>query len=158
MSLKKGYSQKTVSDNISMLIREGKPRNQAIAIALENARKEYFKRFPQGFLPPHLRRKNPVPLSKTTLLKKGAALYEDFTGHSAEIVRVIDKPQIPDALVVIGSCDGILYTTVRDGVTERYIHEFKTKSKPVFAVSPDGKQIFLLGGSFDFTERGIVDR
>lgn len=90
-------------------------------------------------------------------LAQASKLYSDFSGHEAEFAREVDAPIAPRVGIVIGYCDGILYSTVRDGKKEDYIHEFAKADRPLFVVSEDGKQIMLYGGNFRFTERGIVD-
>lgn len=116
-----------------------------------------------------MRKRNPVPPSsrlraKATLraseraeFERAARLYADFSGHDAGPLARVPYPQRPKVAIVVGYCDGVLYSTVRDGVKEKYIHQFKAKDRPLFLVSPDGKQLILYGGNFDFTERGIVD-
>lgn len=92
------------------------------------------------------------------LLKKGARLFEEFSGHDAEVIGRVKAPTIPRVLVQIGKIDFIGYRTMRDGEREKYIHKFKGAAKPLFCVTPDGKQIFLIGGSYEFTEQGIIDK
>ncbi len=107
------------------------------------------------------RKRNPVPPSSASRQRQvddAADLYKRFSGHTAEQIGEIDKPEFPDALICVGTIDFIGYTTTRDSVVEKYIHTFKAKSRPLFCVSPDGKQIVIVGGQYDFTERGIVDR
>lgn len=91
-------------------------------------------------------------------LRKAKSLYSRFSGHDPEVVGKINVPPLPKTGVAIGTVDGIMYTTVRDGETQKYIHQFKHVDKPLFVVSPTGKQLFMIGGSYDFTDRGIVDK
>jgi len=105
-------------------------------------------------------KKNPARrrAARLEFIRRGAKLYEDFSGHKAEIVGRTRKPKIPDVLVNVGIIDFIGYTTVRDGERQEFIHKFKAAAKPLFCVTPDGRHIYLLEGRYDFTEAGIVDK
>lgn len=110
-------------------------------------------------------RPNPVPASSRAgvsrqvrdQVQQAADLYERFSGHDPEAIGKVKIPTVPRVGVAIGEVDGILYSTVRDGVLEKYIHKFRKADRPLFVVSPDGKQLFLVDGNYTFTERGIVD-
>jgi hypothetical protein len=102
-------------------------------------------------------RKNPDSWDRRRDRARAVRLYEDFSGHEAEELGMFDLGPVPKVAVVIGELEAVIYNTVRDGVSERYIHKFKARARPMFATTPDGKQLLLLGGDYDFTERGIVD-
>lgn len=84
--LKRGYSRKTISSNIKREVRRGRPQRQAVAIAMETARKAYRIRRPSGRMPKTLAR-NPAsgPWVVSTLIK-GAPAY--FKGQSFDKYHV----------------------------------------------------------------------
>lgn len=100
-------------------------------------------------------RRNPQRRTATQAgLDKAAQMIEEFSGHAPDsVLRVSEKPFTTGA--VIGKLDGVLYSTVRDGVAEKYIHRFKRKSRPLLATSSDGKHLRIVGGQFKFGEAGI---
>lgn len=101
-------------------------------------------------------KKNPRPQSITTQAKEAMRRYEAFTGYDADSYQTVNLPRY-DAGLKVGRCLGIMYETSRDGETENFLHEFKKSSQPIFAVSHDGKQIFIIGGDYIFKESGIND-
>ena len=79
-------------------------------------------------------------------------LYETFHGKDpAKAVRVALKES--RVVVKLGSLQGVIY---HDGVA-RYVHIFKGTSRPTLAVSPDGKQLYVLGGAYRVGANGIKD-
>lgn len=89
-------------------------------------------------------------------MRDASKLYEQFTGHEADWYQEINVDW-PKVALQVGECDGILYTTVRDGNREHYIHKFKKTARPTLVASHDGQTISLIGGDYTFTDRGIVD-
>lgn len=89
--------------------------------------------------------------------ERAEALYRGFTGKAGEPVAEVDAPEVPTVALVVGQCDFIGYTAVRDGEREEYIHRFHKADRPFLLSSPNGDQLFFYGGRFTFTERGITD-
>jgi hypothetical protein len=83
-------------------------------------------------------------------------LLNAFAGRSSREVLAVKQAPIKAGLVV-GNALGVMYETIRDGKKEKYCHEFREKSRPLFVSSHDGSQIGFVGGRYRFTERGIED-
>ncbi len=107
-------------------------------------------------VPPSSRARSRNP-SRRDEIAQASDLYSRFSGHEAESIGKVPAPRPLKTAIAIGECDGILYSTVRDNRTERYIHKFRKADRPLLTVAPDGSQIVLVGGNYRFTERGIVD-
>ena len=99
------------------------------------------------------RRRNPVGPTQREVDQAGE-LFKDFTGSEPEKLQKV-RIRNPKTGLVIGELDGVLYTTVRDGKTEKYEHEFKKGRRPHLISAHDGKSLHILGGDYEFTERGI---
>ena len=102
------------------------------------------------------RGKNPVPPSSIKRRDMAVDLFKQFTGMEPQYFDTLDIPT-PKTALAIGSLDGVMYTTVRDGKTEKYIHRFKKSARPLLCATFDGQQLIVIGGSYRFTDRGIVD-
>lgn len=91
------------------------------------------------------------------LIARAKRAYRAFTGMEPTRgkIGVLSFTEADAVVFVPGVCESVVYTTIRDGKRERYIHDFK--NRPVLAISSDGKQAYILAGGYKFTERGFVD-
>lgn len=106
------------------------------------------------------RRKNPVVSHSSKQQKEiiqAIQLYQRFRLSDPKFVDEYDV-NYPEVAMLIGHCDAVEYTTRRNGKIEAYRHEFTGKSRPLLCASFDGKQLIFIGGAYDFTDEGIVDR
>lgn len=97
-----------------------------------------------------------VAIDKATLAL-ARKLFEGFRERDVSSI-VTREVEIPDVAVQIGKFHAVEYFTSHGKHRELYRHEFAGFARPDFLVSPDGRQLFILGGSYRFTARGIVDK
>jgi hypothetical protein len=111
-----------------------------------------------------LRRRNPHMLRERheRSLDEAARRLQDFSGHAVKKTIQVSPRSHQTTGLVIGELDLIGYRTKRAGIAGgkliRYAHDFRTGSRPLLAVSSDGKQLHIVGGQYEFTEAGIEDR
>jgi hypothetical protein len=91
-------------------------------------------------------------------LDSAAEKLENFTGHKVGHLESAYSRSPQKTGLIIGELDLVGYRATRDGKSERYGHHFKKHSRPLLAVTSDGKQLHIVGGQYEFTEAGIEDR
>lgn len=89
--------------------------------------------------------------------RRAAKAFEDFSGHRATKIKT---SRLDDRDVTgwrMGPVVGIAYEATRDGERQRYFHEFKKSARPDLVAKDDGSQLYIDGGKYKVTERGIED-
>lgn len=87
-------------------------------------------------------------------MSQAAKRFKDFHGRNprgTEVARVVQDA--PEDTLLVGEFYGIMYK-VR-GIREPYLHRFKAPKGQV-RVSADGRQIYIVGGNYRFTDRGFI--
>ena len=89
-------------------------------------------------------------------VRKAKKLYESFREKTATRARRINL-KLPRAVMVMGYCSAIEYETTHGTKMRAYRHKFAKGSRPLLCAGPGKSQLFLIGGRFHVTDRGIVD-
>jgi hypothetical protein len=89
-------------------------------------------------------------------LREGCKRYSAFHRFPArQVMRVACRRVIPKVLVHLGTLRGLIYSSDRGepGCPRNYIHFMETP--PRLACDPAGRQLYILGGRYRVTVRGI---
>jgi hypothetical protein len=87
---------------------------------------------------------------------KGLNLYKEFYGFAPDIVNVIPTTRIiPPIVVELGDLRGLIYRSSKwsPGRKRTFIHFME--DPPKLVSNPEGTQLYIIGGSYRITPRGI---
>lgn len=97
------------------------------------------------------------PGAAAAQVREAVQRFTGFKGERPSSVSKVRVPEPPRVMLTLGDCIGIMYRTHRGGRTDNYLHRFKKSARPTLAVSSDGRTLYLLGGEYRVTDRGIED-
>jgi len=85
--------------------------------------------------------------------------YEEFHwGNEADSIEQIELPDAPKTLVLIGELEGVIYRTAKgQRKQESWVHFHDERTPPKLAYDPKTHQLYILGGKYRITPRGIED-
>ncbi len=89
-------------------------------------------------------------------VKKAAKLYKGFREREPRVARSVSI-KLPRAVMVMGFVEFVGYRTTHGSRAVRYKHTFAAGSRPLLCAGPARNQLFIIGGRYHVTERGIVD-
>jgi hypothetical protein len=92
-------------------------------------------------------------------LEHAVGEYEAFHwGNSADSIEQVEIPDPPRTLVLIGELEGVIYRTAKGKrKQESWVHFHDERTPPKLAYDPQTGQLYILGGKYRITPRGIED-
>lgn len=90
-------------------------------------------------------------------VRRAIRAFEDFKGEKPARLR---RARLPDRDVTgweMGPMVGVAYEARRDGKTSQYFHQFGKSARPRLIAQDDGRKLYIEGGRFRVTDRGIED-
>lgn len=95
------------------------------------------------------------PAARLCPIRRAERLFRLFhASRPSRLIRATHTRRIPDLLVDLGRLRGLIYVADRGPSGRRtYIHFMR--SRPRLACDPAGRQLYVLGGRYRVTARGI---
>lgn len=81
--------------------------------------------------------------------------YEDNRGYDVDTASVIYLPEMPLSVWTLGELAQIEYDRIEDGELVRRYHAFEDE-RPLLTVGSQDQRLWLAGGDYTVTSRGIV--
>jgi hypothetical protein len=91
-------------------------------------------------------------------LSRAARLYENFNGFEpSSVVKVRHVRLIPPVVVKLGELIGVIYRSDKGqpGRQRSYVHFMQ--DPPILVSNVQGTQLYIVGGRYHVTTRGIED-
>ena len=89
-------------------------------------------------------------------MQRGMGLYHAFNGFEpSQVVKVHHPRVIPPVVVELGELVGVMYRSDKGqpGQPQTYIH--RMEDPPRLVSNIEGTQLYIVGGSYQVTSRGI---
>jgi hypothetical protein len=89
--------------------------------------------------------------------RRAVQAFEAFKGEKPTRLRRVTLPDHDQFGWEMGPLLGIAYEARRDGRKAKYFHEFKRNAGGRLVSSDDGRKLYIEGGRYKVTDRGIED-
>lgn len=89
-------------------------------------------------------------------VRSASRLYRSFRERRPQIARHVTI-KLPKAVAVIGYAEFIGYSTTHGHKATLYRHDFSPGSRPLLVAGTKRGELYLIGGRYKFTGRGITD-